>query len=107
MPDAWSVWGGRSSPVASACATRHRLEVLARALLKLCCDRTLPPTAKRDRFGAACEQVEEWANPVPVLGGVPEHVVPVHGVHHAPPGAGSGEVPRGLQVGHDGLHGTL
>ena len=34
-------------------------------------------------------------------------VVPVHGVHHAPPGAGPGEVPRGLQVGHDGLHGAL
>jgi hypothetical protein len=53
------------------------------------------------------EQVEEGADPVSFLGGVPEQAVPVHGVDHAPPGAGAGEIPRGLQVGHDGLHGAL
>ena len=58
-------------------------------------------------LGPVGEQVEERADPVSFLGGVPEQAVPVHGVHHAPPGAGPGEVPGGLQVGHDGLHGAL
>ena len=53
------------------------------------------------------EQVKERADPESFLGGVPEQAVPVHGVHDAPPGAGAGEVARGLQVGHDGLHGAL
>ena len=44
-------------------------------------------------LGPVGEQVEERADPVSFLGGVPEQAVPVHGVHHAPPGAGPGEVP--------------
>jgi hypothetical protein len=42
------------------------------------------------------EDVEERADPVSVLGGVPEQAVPVHGVYDAPPVAGAGEVPGGL-----------
>jgi len=49
------------------------------------------------------EQVEERADPESFLGGVPEHAVPVHGVDDAPPDTGPGEIPGGLQVGHDGL----
>ena len=52
------------------------------------------------------EDVEERTDPVSILGRMPEQAVPVHGVHDAPPDAGAGEVPRGLQVGHDGLRGA-
>ncbi len=38
----------------------------------------------RDRAPGGGEQVEERADPVSVLGGVPEQAVPVHGVHDAP-----------------------
>ena len=36
-----TVWGGRSSPVASARARQHRPEVMARHFRKWCCDRTI------------------------------------------------------------------
>ena len=42
-----------------------------------------------------------------MLGTVPELAVWVHGVAGAPPNPGAGEVARGFQVGHDGLHGAL
>jgi hypothetical protein len=53
------------------------------------------------------EQAEERADPLSFLGWVPEQAVVVDGVPDAPPGAGTGEVPGGLRVGHDGLDGAL
>jgi hypothetical protein len=38
---------------------------------------------------------------------VPEQAVVVHRVPGAPAGPGPGEITGGLQVGHDGLDGTL
>jgi hypothetical protein len=66
----------------------------------------------RSRCGAGVlagrgEEAEERADPVPFLGGVPEHAVVVDGVPCAPPGASAGQVSSGLQVGHDGLDGAL
>jgi hypothetical protein len=57
--------------------------------------------------GSGGQQVQEGAHAVAVLGGVPEHAVRVHGVAGATAGPGAGEVPRGLQVGHDGLDGAV
>ena len=53
------------------------------------------------------QQVQERAHPEPLLGGVPEQAVVVHGVPGAPAGPGAGEVTGRLQVGHDGLHGAV
>ena len=41
------------------------------------------------------------------LGGMPEQAVVVHGVPGAAAGPGPGEIAGALQVGHDGLDGTL
>ena len=73
---------------------------------------TVSPVSVIFRFGCGLgpgggEQVEERPDLVSFLGGVAEQAVPVHGVSDAPPGAGTGEVPGGLQVGHDGLHGAV
>jgi hypothetical protein len=53
------------------------------------------------------QQGQERADPVAVLGGVPEGAVRVDGVPGAPAGPGAGDVPGCLQVGHDGLDGAL
>ena len=53
------------------------------------------------------QQGQERADPVSFLGGVPERAVRVDGVPGAPAGPGAGNVPGGLQVGHDGLDGAL
>jgi len=47
------------------------------------------------------QRVEKRANPLPLLGVVPERAVEVDGVPGAPPGPGAGDVALGLQVGHD------
>jgi methylenetetrahydrofolate dehydrogenase (NADP+) / methenyltetrahydrofolate cyclohydrolase len=53
------------------------------------------------------EQVQERAHPEPLLGGVAEQAVAVHGVPGASAGPGAREVAGGLQVGHDGLDGPV
>jgi len=58
-------------------------------------------------FPFAGEQVQEWADPVSFLGGVPEQAVGVHRVPGTPPDPGAGEVTGCLQVGHDGLGGAF
>ena len=50
---------------------------------------------------------EERADQEPFLGGVTERAVGVHAVTGAAASPGAGEVARGFQVGHDGLHGAF
>ena len=74
--------------------------------------RWLSPVLRRSsfRFGRGTihgQEVEEGADPVSFLGGVPEQAVPVDGVQDPAPGPGPGEVSGGFQVSHDGLHGPL
>src|SRR5690348_7335907 len=93
----------------------------SRADLSRCCSATPPAFACKPPgtlaspvIGPGCggiavggEQVEERADPVSFLGGVPEQVVAVHGVPGAAAGAGAGEVARGFKVGHDDLDGAF
>jgi hypothetical protein len=53
------------------------------------------------------EQGQERADPEPLLGRMTEEAVVVHGVPGAPAVPGPGQVAGGLEVGHDGLNGTL
>src|SRR5258705_2145128 len=89
--------------MASSGRTAAHLSTSRRPLPKLTCH-----LARRAGVLAGRgEQAEERADPVPVLGGVPEHAVAVDGVPGAPPGAGAGQVSGGLQVRHDGLDSAL
>ena len=90
---------GGVGPVTTALLLRHVTDAAAaraRALLRAC----------RVVVGRG-EQVQERAHPEPLLGGVPEQAVVVHGVPGAPAVPGAGEVTLRLQVGHDGLDGAL
>src|SRR5258708_14211352 len=88
-------WGARSSGV-----------VVSRG----CRGRAAAGACGRPGFGGvagAGQHGEERADLEPFLGAVAERAVGVHGGPGAASGPGAGEVARGFQSGHDGLHGAL
>lgn len=53
------------------------------------------------------QQVQQWADQVPVLSRVAKRALQVHCVLVTPPNPGVGNVASGLQITHDRLHGAF